>query len=193
MRFDEQLLMDLKAEIKDRVERRGRLTRRLYAGSAVALLATAAAFAVPLLTGTESPAYAVSKNADGTVRVEINEFKDADRLERDLGAAGVRADISYLPPGKECKEGRGKTVGRVVALGPDSGAVSRMRDGGLDIDPRLIGEDETLVLVFAGNDEETAETKKRKVLWSLTARMITGQVGPCVAIDDPKWKGGRGS
>ncbi|MFI6602751.1 hypothetical protein ACIBHX_41415 [Nonomuraea sp. NPDC050536] len=193
MRFEEQLLMDLKAKITERAERHRRVTRRLYAGSAVGLLAVAAAFAVPLLTGTEMPAYAVSKNADGTVRVEINEFKDADQLERDLDAAGVTADISYLPPGKECKTGRGKTVGQVVAMGPGPDAAARMRDGGLDINPRHIGEDQTLVLEFAGNEEETSKTGKQKVLWRLTAHMITGQVGPCVAIDDPTWKGGSGS
>ncbi|GAA3079584.1 hypothetical protein [Streptosporangium carneum] len=146
-----------------------------------------------MLTGTETSAYAVSKNADGTVEVRIHEFKDADRLERDLDAAGVRADISYLPPGKECRTGRGKTVGRVTAMGPDSTAVARMVDGGLEIDPRRIGEDQTLVLEFAGNEEETPETEKREMLWRLTAHMITGQVGPCVAIEDPTWKGGSGS
>ncbi|MEV0597389.1 hypothetical protein [Nonomuraea cavernae] len=193
MRFEEQLLMDLKAEIVDRDERRRRVTRRLFAGSTVALVAMTAAFAVPLLTETAKPAYAVSKKADGTVRVEINEFTDADQLERDLNAAGVRADISYLPPGKECKVGRGKTVSQVVATGPDSSAVARMRGDVLDINPRRLGGDQTLVLEFAGNATETAETKKQQMLWRLTSSVITGQVGPCVAIDDPTWKGVRGS
>ncbi|RVX46836.1 hypothetical protein EDD27_9744 [Nonomuraea polychroma] len=182
MRFEEHLLMDLKAEITARAERRHRIARRLYAGGAVAALAAAAAFAVPSLTGTESPAYAVSKNADGTVRVEINEFEDADQLEQDLAKQGVRADISYLPAGKDCKPPRGKTTGQ-VALGPDSNAAARMRDGGLDIDPRRIGEDQTLVMAFAGTSQETAETKKQKTLWSLTASLITGRVGPCVVVD----------
>ncbi|MFI6921947.1 hypothetical protein ACIBIZ_18540 [Nonomuraea spiralis] len=190
MTFEEQLLMELKAEIAGRAERHRRVTRRLYAGGVVGLLAAAAAFAVPMLTGTETPAYAVSKNTDGTVRVEINEFKDADQLEQDLRAAGVTADISYLPSGKECKTGRGKTVGAVTAMGPGPDAAARMRDGGLDINPRHIGKDQTLVLEFAGTEEETAETRKQEVLWRLTASMITGQVGPCVTIEDPTWNGG---
>ncbi|MGW2154985.1 hypothetical protein [Nonomuraea sp. NPDC001699] len=193
MTFEEHLLMELKAEIADRTERHRRVTRRLYAGGVVGILAAAAAFAVPMLTGTETSAYAVSTNADGTVRVEIKEFKDADQLEQDLGAAGVTADITYLPPGKECKTGRGKTVGAVTALGPGADAAARMRDGGLDIDPRNIGKDQTLVLEFAGNDKETNETRKQNTLWRLTGSMIKGQVGPCVAIDDPSWKSGNKS
>jgi hypothetical protein len=186
MKFEEHLLMDLKAEIVARNERRRRVARRLYAGGAVAALAAAAAFAVPSLTGTEPPAYAVTKNADGTVRVEINEFEDADQLERDLQEEGVTADITYLAAGTNCKPGRGKTTGQ-VAMGPGSDAVARMRDGGLDIDPQRIGKDQTLVMAFAGTIEETAETKKQKTLWSLTASLITGRVGPCVAVDDPTW------
>jgi hypothetical protein len=192
MKYQEELLMELKTEITYRAERRRRVTRGLYAGSAVALVATAAAFAVPVLIGTESPAYAVSTNADGTVRVEINEFRDADRLEQDLADAGVTADVTYLPPGKECKVGRGKTVGRTVTLGPDANAVVRMRDGGLDINPRDIGENHTLVLEFAGN-EGTPAAGKRKMSWRLTGSTITGQVAPCVTVDDPEWKAGNGS
>ncbi|MEV4114249.1 hypothetical protein [Nonomuraea sp. NPDC049695] len=187
MSFEEQLLMDLKAEIGVRTERRRRVTRRLSAGGAVAALAAAAAIAVPLLTATAAPAYAVSKNGDGTVRVEIKEFRDADKLEQDLDTAGVSADITYLPPGKGCKPGRGKTDGQ-VALGPDSNAAARMVNGGLDINPRRIGDGRTLMLEFAGNDAESPETKKQQVLWSLTASIITGHVKPCVVIDNPDGK-----
>ncbi|MDP9862163.1 MULTISPECIES: hypothetical protein [Streptosporangium] len=184
--------MELKTEITYRTERRRRVTRRLYAGGAVALLAAAAAFIVPVLTGTEEPAYAVSKNADGTVRVEINEFRDADRLEQDLRDAGVTADITYLPPGKACKVGRGETVGRTVTLGPDANAVARMHNGGLDINPRNIGENHTLVLEFAGN-EGTPAAEKREVSWRLTGHTITGPVTPCVTVDDPGWETGNSS
>ncbi|WP_157549919.1 hypothetical protein [Nonomuraea candida] len=179
--------MELKAEITDRVERRRRVTRRLWTGGAVALVAATAAIAVPLLTGTDEPAYAVSKKADGTVRVEINEFKDADQLERDLVEAGVRADISYVPVGKQCKVGRGQAGGQALAGGPGGGA-AWMSDGGVDIDPRQIGEDQTLVLEFAGDGQETADTKNRRLLWRLTGQLITGPVAPCTLVDDPSWQ-----
>lgn len=67
MRFEEQLLMDLKTEMTARNERSRRVGRRLLAGAAVAGLAAVAAVAMPLLTGPE-PAYAVSENANGTSR-----------------------------------------------------------------------------------------------------------------------------
>ncbi|MFF4416605.1 hypothetical protein ACFYY8_29120 [Streptosporangium sp. NPDC001559] len=187
MRYEEQLLMDLKAEIMDRAERRRRLTRRLFAGGAAVLVAGAAAVAIPVLTGTGTPAYAVNKKADGTVNVQIHEFKDVDQLERDLNAAGVRADVSYLPPGKQCEKGRGKVGGK--AMGPGADAAARIVKGGLDIDPLLIGQDQTLLLEFTGDQEETAETKKYEMLWRLTASLVTGQVGPCVPVDDPTWEG----
>lgn len=180
MSYEEQLLMELKAEIAHRGQLRRRLTRRLYAGGAVAALAAAAAFAVPLLTGTESPAYAVSKRADGTVGVEIREFKDADKLERDLKAAGVRADVTYLPSRKQCEKNRG------MSTLPAEGAI-HMREGGLDIDPRLLDEDKTLVLEFAGSEEEVPGAKPPKTWWILTELMIPGEVGPCVVVDRPDW------
>ncbi|MEV6159285.1 hypothetical protein AB0L53_54025 [Nonomuraea sp. NPDC052129] len=180
MSYEEQLLMELKAEIAHRGQLRRRVTRRLYAGGVVAALAAAAAFAVPLLTGTESPAYAVSKRADGTVGVEIREFKDADKLERDLKAAGVRADVTYLPSRKQCEKDRGAST--LLA----EGAI-HMREGGLDIDPRLLDEDKTLVLEFAGSEEEVPGAKPPKTWWTLATLMIPGKVGPCVVVDSPDW------
>ncbi|MEV4360113.1 hypothetical protein ACWEPL_40420 [Nonomuraea sp. NPDC004186] len=183
MSFEEQLLMDLKVEFAARAERRRRTVRRIFVGAAMAGLAAAAAVAVPLVTGTESPAYAVSKKADGTVGVEIREFKDADQLERDLQAAGVRADVTYLESGKQCEKNRGMS-----SLLPE-GAI-HMREGGLDIDPQLLDKDKTLVLEFAGNEEEVSAAeppKTGKTWWVLTTLMIPGKVGPCVVVDKTDW------
>ncbi|WP_327585975.1 hypothetical protein OHA25_02325 [Nonomuraea sp. NBC_00507] len=198
MRFEEHLLMDLKAEIAARAERRRRIARRIYAGGAVAGLTAAAAIAVPLLTGTETPAYAVSKSADGTVRVEINEFRDADRLERDLKDAGVTADVTYLKAGTECDPDRGKRAGGQGRPGTEefrkspSANVARPRDRGLEIYPKYIGKDQTLLLEFAESDPSAGQEKKG-VLWRLTTGLITGPVKPCVAVKDPTWHDVGGS
>ncbi|MEV6031439.1 hypothetical protein AB0L65_09835 [Nonomuraea sp. NPDC052116] len=180
MSFEEQLLMDLKVEFAARAERRRRTVRRVSVGAAVAGLAAAAAIAVPLLTGTESPAYAVSKKADGTVGVEIREFKDADQLERDLQAAGVRADVTYLEARKQCEKNRG------MSTLPAEGAI-RMRNGGLDIDPRLLDKDKTLVLEFAGDEDGDPAAEPPKTWWVLSTLMIPGKVGPCVVVDSTDW------
>lgn len=180
MSFEEQLLMDLKVEFAARAERRRRTVRRMSVGAAVAGLAAAVAVAVPLVTVAESPAYAVSKKADGTVRVEIREFEDADQLERDLRTAGIRADVTYLKSRKQCEKNRG------TGSPPAEGAINP-REGGLDIDPRLLDKDKTLVLEFAGNDEEVAAAEPPKTAWVLTTMMIHGKVGPCVVVDRTDW------
>lgn len=179
--------MDLKAEIERRAARRRR-HRRLYTGGAVAAVAAAVTLAVPSLT--VAPAYAVSTNADGTVRVEINEFKDADKLERDLMANNVRADITYLPPGKQCQSGRGKKRpgGGPPAMSHESNAVARIRrGGGLDINPRLLGKDQTLVLEFSGYTEDSPDLPKDKPQYSVTAGIVVGPVALCVPVDNPSY------
>ncbi|NUW35349.1 hypothetical protein HTZ77_28520 [Nonomuraea sp. SMC257] len=191
MSFEERLLMELKAEVAARgVERRRRVTvRRLFAGAAVAGLAAAAAVAVPLLTGTESPAYAVTKNTDGTIRVQIKEFRDADKLEADLARMGVTADVTYLKPGTWCKEGRGKVLG---SDNPDdwdksiSGKAIRHTKDGVDLDPKYLGKNRTAVLTYA-EDPKAASSKKPSVLWQFGGSVVEGPVEPCVVVDNPSW------
>ncbi|MFG3439122.1 hypothetical protein ACGF0J_17900 [Nonomuraea sp. NPDC047897] len=191
MSFEERLLMELKTEVATRGERRRRTTvRRLFAGAAVAGLAAAAAVAVPLLTGAERPAYAVSKSADGTVRVQIKEFRDADRLEGDLKRMGITADVSYTPPGKRCQSGRGRVLGGESATpeewdkSPSAKAVL-MRKDGIHIDPAHVAQGQTVVMEFAENDDQVSD--KPQVLWQFAGKVIDGPVKPCVLVDDPLW------
>ncbi|MDF2706385.1 MAG: hypothetical protein K0R62_2037 [Nonomuraea muscovyensis] len=191
MSFEERLLMELKTEVAARGERRRRTTvRRLFAGVAVAGLAAAAAVAVPLLTGAERPAYAVSKNADGTIRVQINEFGDADKLERDLKGMGISADVTYVPPGKRCGSARGRTAGGETATPEEwersvSAKAVRLGKGGVYIDPAHVAQDQTVVMEFAKNDDQVSD--KPRVLWQFVGRVIDGPVAPCVLVDDPTW------
>ncbi|MFI7643855.1 hypothetical protein [Nonomuraea sp. NPDC049400] len=198
MRFEEQLLMDLKAEIGARADRRRRVTRRLFAGGAVAALAAAAAIGVPLLTGTETPAYAVSKNGDGTIRVEIKEFRDADKLEQDLKTAGVTADVTYLKAGTKCRPDRGELVGGAEPTNLEewrkSAAYNATRpgkNGGVDISPQYIGDGQTLVLEFAENS--ALGPGQPGVRFQFATKLIAGQVKPCVVVDDPSWNDAGGS
>ncbi|MFI6322187.1 hypothetical protein ACIBG8_31950 [Nonomuraea sp. NPDC050556] len=190
MRFEEQILMEMQTEIVAR-NARGRRRRVLAMGATVAGLAAVAAIGVPLLTGTESPAYAVSKGADGTVRVLINEFRDADRLERDLAKVGITADVSYLKPGTRCDFDRGELAGGKDSMLQDNyrssvhAKVMRGRDRGFDINPEYLGKGQTLVLEFSENDDQS--TGKPKVLYSFSARVVVGKVKPCKVIADPSW------
>ncbi|MBN6051253.1 hypothetical protein JYK22_04855, partial [Nonomuraea sp. RK-328] len=192
MSFEERLLMELKTEVAARgAERRRRVTvRRLFAGTAVAGLAAAAAVAVPLLTGTESPAYAVTKNTDGTVRVQIKEFRDADKLEADLVRMGVTADVTYLKPGTWCKAGRGKVL---ASENPDdwdksiSGKAIRQTKGGVDLNPKYLGKNRTAVLMYAEDPNPKSATGKPSVLWQFGGYVVEGPVTPCVVVKNPSW------
>lgn len=182
MRFEEQLLMDLKTEMAARNERSRRVGRRLLAGAAVAGLAAVAAVAVPLLTGPE-PAYAVSKNANGTITVELKEFRDADQLEEDLRGLGVTADVTYLKPYTKCQNDRGALVGGEYDT-PEEWResahykVARPGPKGFVIDPRYAGKGQTVVLEFT-------ENPKGPVKSQLKAEVIEGAVKPCVPVHDP--------
>ncbi|MEV0197927.1 hypothetical protein [Nonomuraea sp. NPDC050691] len=194
MSFEERLLMELKTEVAARgAEHRRRVTvRRLFAGAAVAGVAAAAAVAVPLLTGTESPAYAVTKNTDGTIRVQIKEFRDADKLEADLARMGVTADVTFLKPGTWCKDGRGKVAGDEVKNPEEwdksiSGRAVRHRRAGVDIDPRYIGKGRTLVLMYTENEDQTSGPEKPRALWQYAGLVIEGPVKPCVVVKNPSW------
>lgn len=86
---------------------------RLALGAAAVV---AAAVAVPLTVGSgDDPAWAVTERKDGSLRVEIHEFRDLDGLERRLEQAGVPADVTELPPGKVCKKPRATGAGWTMA------------------------------------------------------------------------------
>lgn len=155
MGFEERILLELKAEIAAQAarRRRARAARRLVAGAAVTGLAAAAAVGVPLLTGTEPPAYALSRNPDGSIRVQINEFRDPGRLEADLARHGVSADVTYLEPGHHLRGTPDRRRARpperarlreqpeewVVRLGDDAGKI-------VLIEPRRLRPGRTVVL-----------------------------------------------
>ncbi|MEV4242363.1 hypothetical protein AB0J63_03025 [Streptosporangium canum] len=185
MSFEEQLLMDLKAEFTARENRRRRTGHRVFLGVAAAGIAAAAAIAVPLVTGTGSPAYAVSKNADGTISVQINEFKDADKLEQDLGKMGVTADVTYLKLKKACAMDRGTLVGGTPKTIQEWGdsihhKVADINGEKVEIHPRYIGKGQTLVMEIA---ESGRVPEGPRALLRFRGLLVEGQAKPCTVID----------
>ncbi|MGR6914649.1 hypothetical protein ACU635_10400 [[Actinomadura] parvosata] len=208
MNFKEHVLMELRAEIVARNEaRRRRVRRRLFTGVAVAGLAAAAAVAAPLLTGSETPAYAVTKNTDGTITLKINEFRDPAQVEQDLGKLGVTADVSYVKPGTRCAPDRGesdsgpsftkeelrskdpavrKRINDAIANSPNAKALKIGR-GEVRIDPHHIKPGQTAVMEFTENADQTSGPEKPRALWQFSGYLVTGPVAPCRIIDDPSW------
>ncbi|UUU25686.1 hypothetical protein [Streptomyces sp. DSM 40750] len=90
----------------------GRRVRRRFAwGLAAASIVAGVAVAVP--GGTETPAYAVEKNPDGTLTISIRDLdwwgdpQHFERLAREIRAAGFTAIVDKIPAGKTCRLDRG--------------------------------------------------------------------------------------
>jgi hypothetical protein len=45
----------------------------------------------------------LAKNPNGTINIEIREFKDPKKLQADLHGLGVNVVVDYLPAGKRCQ------------------------------------------------------------------------------------------
>lgn len=112
-RFESRLLGELREVVGERAgeNRRpepaaapGRHPRRWV------LAGAAAAAAVGLVAwnavGQASPAYAVDTDADGDVTITIHRLEDAAGLEAALAEHGIAADVTYLPDGQTCADGR---------------------------------------------------------------------------------------
>lgn len=123
--FEDRLLAELRREVERRSSS-AELTpevpsarRRLLTGRRLALAAgvcTAAALAVVLAPGSpaESPAYAVERNADGTVTLSVHDTSLDREAQRELAERlrpyGVEVDIQNLPPGQGCDRPRGERL-----------------------------------------------------------------------------------
>jgi hypothetical protein len=203
MNFEERLLAELRAEAAVRGRaRRPRRVFRLTVAAAIGAACTLVAVLVPAVTGSPPAAYALARNADGSITVTIKELRDPGRLEKELAANGARTDITYLPQHMRCA---GAERGTMVADPEPPPGLSRAkvaewyrRNGSnmpsmqvfrwpsprrapnvFEIDPRYIGPGRTLVV-------ELAESHTTK-LWKLGHYVVIGPVRPCVFENDPYW------
>ncbi|GII64532.1 hypothetical protein Skr01_46170 [Sphaerisporangium krabiense] len=205
--FDEKLLGELKAYMAER-QAAGRAPRRTGRRLVMAVgavgVAAAAAVTIPMVTGSATPAYAVTKNPDGSVTLTIREFRDPDAVERSLAAVGVPADIAYMPLGKWCDRNRYRPLPEDVAaipteeeaksddpqIGPrlrkrmeNSPSKKAMRlKYGITIYPRYIRPGQTLVIDIAENDRRAAD--EPGVIMKLRGGLTEGPVQPCRLVDD---------
>ncbi|MCC5574274.1 hypothetical protein IMZ11_01290 [Microtetraspora sp. AC03309] len=209
--FEDRLLAALKAEMAARPEARPvaaarRMTgRRVLTGAAVLGVAATAAVAVPMVIGAQTPAYALTKNADGSINLKINDFRDPDQVEKDLADMGVRADITYLPLGKRCADGRApfvdgdRTATTAEELRSKEPAVQeelRKRvektasskairpKNGITIYPKHIRPGQIVMIEVAENPVEPT-VDKPGVAWQFSGRLTEGPVEPCQVVDQP--------
>ncbi|GAA1708620.1 hypothetical protein GCM10009745_65600 [Kribbella yunnanensis] len=180
--FEDKLLAELRTVVAERpVDIRRKRPKRLLAGVAACLtLAAGTAVAVPMLGGeqTTSPAYAVTTEADGKVRVRIYNFTDAAGLEKRIRAAGVRAEVTILPPGKKCRRTPAPVIHEVRGAVLNSAQVATSKPGdvrlSLILDPAKF-RDHTLLLELIDDGRFSGTTGPK--------RAQTGSFGPCVLVD----------
>ncbi len=188
--FEERLLRELRSHVVappvDRGQRRPlwRTPRLALAGGLAAVLAAAAAVGLIVLsTGTQA-AYAVTKNADGTVTVEIDSLSDAAGLQAKLQAAGVNAVVQYLPAGKTCKQPWFTPAGAGAAGGMHGSEVGRTSDGStrFTISGDLPSSSTLVITTQTGPGNERA----LGIAWA------HGDVPPCEVVDAPAGSGPLG-
>jgi hypothetical protein len=185
--FEERLLVELRglmqAKPAPRVRRRlGGRRFALLGGIVTAVAAAATAGGFLLSAGTQA-AYAVTRNADGTVTVEVDSLTDASGLQSALEAAGVNAVVEYLPEGKICQQpwftpaGRNGGTYSSGGTGQEANGEASFTIGG------DIPADETLVVTTqTGPGGEQA----------LGLAWAKGTVPPCQVVDAPQGSGPLG-
>ncbi|GAA3674261.1 hypothetical protein GCM10022224_043240 [Nonomuraea antimicrobica] len=187
--FEDRLLRALKEEITTRTAedgmtavtpvRRGSRRRLVGLSAAVAGVAAAATAVAVVVTGlTGDPAYAVTRGADGVVTVRIHSFTDPDGLAAELGRAGVRAVVDYLPEGQTCAQPRGEHGGGQGRFGA---RIGRDADGiTFAIERGQVPEGSTLVLAVSKSaDGDSAPP------FATTLEIVRGQVAPCEPTSMP--------
>ncbi|MFG2043432.1 hypothetical protein [Dactylosporangium sp. NPDC048998] len=177
--FEERLLNELKAVVAERTQetgavpaRRGR--RRLVVAGVTAGVA-AVAVAATAAVESNSAAYAVERDPDGSVRVSIFDYRDPEGLRQRLASFGVRAAVNFLPAGQACREPRADYVPRdrmplaLVDFSPLGSDRSYFR-----VRPQYIGENQTFVY--------TVQVDKRRHEQRFAIRLANGPVAPCTPV-----------
>jgi hypothetical protein len=187
--FEERLLAQLRAIVAEAPAARSRKRpkslppgRLALAGGVAGVLAVAATAAVLLLPAGATAAYAVTRNTDGTVTVEINSLRDAAGLQAKLREAGVNAIVEYLPAGKACKQGWVTPAPRMAAGGPIQGGVLRTADGHVrfTISDDLPAEVTLVITTQTGPDGASGPGAE-----AISIALAQGEVEPCQVVDAP--------
>ncbi|WP_043633085.1 hypothetical protein [Nonomuraea candida] len=189
----------------DRHARRPFLSGRRLAVGAVVAAAVAAGVAVPSLLGSAQPAYALAKNQDGSINLKIYEFRDPERIEKELAAWGVTADITYLPLGKRCGNDRAPALAgddfgatEKELLSDDAATRARVRErlekspsfqairpeDGITIYPRHIKPGQ-IAMIEVMENPVTPTAERPGAAWQFSGRLTTGPVEPCDVVADP--------
>ena len=187
--FEERLLGELRGVVEARPAERAhpRTSRRrplVLAGGVTAVAALAVGVGVFVLSAGTQSAYAVTRNADGTISVEIDSLTDAAGLEAKLRDEGVDAVVAYLPAGKTCKQPWFTPAGRGARGEMQQSSVGRTGDGsiGFTISGDRPAGTTLVITTQTGPGNETA----------LGIAYAQGDVPACQVVDAPAGSGPLG-
>jgi hypothetical protein len=183
-RFEDRLLHELRELVVTRppatavaIHRRPR-RRRLLLGSAATAAVTAIAIVLTVSGERATPAFAVARQADGSVTVTINSLRDASGLERELDAAGIPAVVYYTPVGKTCSQPLGTPVPRRGSFQSSSGTSVTDHSVSFTIPADLVGPGQTLVIMTSGTAGVSSFS-------SVGMGVVQGAVAPCHLVNAP--------
>jgi hypothetical protein len=168
--FEERLL----GELKDVVASAPPAARKSHlvwisAAAAAVLVASGITYAA----FKPSPAYAVERDPDGSVRVSIHDYRDPEGLQRRLAAFGVRAAVNYLPAGMACREPRADYVPPdEMPLALVDWSTLGTEQHSFKVFPQYIGVDQTFVY--------TVQVAKHSQRFAI--RLANGPVAPCTPV-----------
>ena len=186
--FEDRLLTELKDVVATRTEpapatSRARTVRWRRVGLATAAVAAAAGMAIgiPVLTGDRAPqANAVVRDADGSIRIYLRDYRHPEVISSKLRGMGVPAVVDFVPNDKRCRTPRG-------AITPNAGALFTTEpededaNGRFDrLHPERLGPGRTLVLEvrFTSFSDDASVA-------SMFVGTATGPVAPCDLVPAP--------
>ena len=172
---------------------------RLALGAAMAIAAIAVALIVSAGGDNTPAAFAVEPQEGGGVTIKVYSLEDAPGLEQALEEAGIRAQVTWLPAGKFCREPHftpstaklpgggglgGFTIGGPGALTISVGSTKTVRErpqANLNLDPAAYRPDQSVVLSGSpkpfGDDPEGGFEARFEV--------AEGPVDPCKPVSAP--------
>ncbi|MBM7785952.1 hypothetical protein [Tenggerimyces flavus] len=174
-RFEDKLELELEAVVAENAapapkRRRFGWKPRIALVGAVAAAATA--IAVSGVVQPASPAWAVEKTGDDTVRIKFIELRDPDGLEQALAKLGIRSEIAFVPYGRRCahKPGQKFDPDGPVDIVPGE---SEHWDS-IELRYRPQRPDQTVVLRLADHRSSSSA-----LVSSLSFYNVIGPVSPC--------------
>ncbi len=149
---------------------------RVLAGTSVALAGIGAAAVLLLSAAGGSPAYAVTRNHDGTVSVALRQLSAIPQLNAKLAALDVRAQVVPILSGCNASVVRMKLLRKGVRL--DSNRVVHItRVAGARFDPRAIPRGKLLVI---------AAWKRGQRIYTAPPKTMAGIAAPaCLPVPAP--------